>query len=101
LPLLKKLFLAVFVLPLLYYLAQIVILGLPETATLRGVSLIYVGYVGFAIAMSIWATLPLLIYRLYRLIFRRPRSRSTEGWWLGFGVVFVVFAMFGMIMDPQ
>jgi len=77
----------VFLGPLLVLITQFLLYGIPPKASVYGASLVYAGYVGAAIAFVVWGSLPLLVYRLYRVIFRRPCSRQTEYEWLFVGAV--------------
>lgn len=87
--------LAIFV-PALYLIAEVLILGTQGEPTVQGLLVVYGGYFGFALSLVLVGLLPILVYRAYRLIFRKPCSRSLESGLAWSGAALAMMALFGI-----
>ncbi len=67
----------------------------PTNPSLKGVAMVYAGYMGTTIGALIWAFFPVWIYRIIIFMFKKNYDRRYELAFLIGGGIFAVIGLYG------
>jgi len=93
-PLTKLFAVYVFVIPTIWYAVNYIAFP-PAAPTAYGITLVLVGYYGYAFGMGLWAFMPALVYRGWLRISKKDYSKLTEFWLLITGVIISLTSLYG------
>jgi hypothetical protein len=71
----------------------------PTNPSVRGIFMVYAGYLGSTIGVLIWAFMPAWIYRIAILLLKKNYDRTYELTFLIGGLIFAAYGFYGSQMN--